>query len=50
MWRLITAQVATLQELETWWSLDDIYRANAVLDLQGAIEQALMPKLPKGKG
>lgn len=34
MWRLVIDQVATLQELDSHWSLDDIYRANALLDMR----------------
>lgn len=30
----MTEKVCTLTELETTWSLDDVMRANAVLDMQ----------------
>ena len=36
MWRLVTAKVATLTEIDGNWSIDDIYDANAVLDFQQA--------------
>jgi len=31
---------ATLHELETTWSLDDVYRANAALDFRAEAEAA----------
>lgn len=31
-WRLVEAKVATLRDLETWWSVDDVFDANDVLD------------------
>lgn len=42
----------TLHDLETHWGLDDVIRANAVLDIKEEIEHAMMPKIPssvKGK-
>lgn len=32
MWRLVSKQWATLQELETHWSIDDVADANDALD------------------
>ena len=37
--------MATLSELETIWSLDDMYRANAILDMQLDLEQEVSRKL-----
>lgn len=36
LWRLVIAEppVATLTELETVWSLDDVLRGNAALDFR----------------
>lgn len=34
MWRLVLERRATLAELETIWSLDDVARANALLDME----------------
>ena len=34
IWRLIFENIATLQELETIWSLDDVLRANAILNMK----------------
>lgn len=31
--------MATLTELETTWSLDDVLRANALLDMREAIQR-----------
>jgi hypothetical protein len=34
IWRLVLENVASLQELETIWNLDDVERANALLDMR----------------
>ena len=42
IWRLWIADKATLADLESTWSLDDVVRACAVLDMQAdmqAVEQ-----------
>jgi hypothetical protein len=39
VWRLVTMKVATLTEIDTAWSLDDILDANAVLDYQAAAQE-----------
>ena len=36
---MVFEKVATLEELETVWNLDDLDRANAILDMRLAIEQ-----------
>lgn len=33
-WRLITAGKAKLEELESWWSIDDVAIANETLDAE----------------
>jgi len=33
-----------LQELETVWTLDDVFRANALLDMRSDIETAITEK------
>jgi hypothetical protein len=33
VWRLVVKQVATLQEVETYWSADDVARACGFLNL-----------------
>jgi len=38
IWRLITAKVATLEEIETHWSLDDLIDANDALDFQVCVD------------
>lgn len=38
IWRLVFERVATLEELETHWSLDDVARANALLDMKNTYE------------
>lgn len=37
-WKLILAKVATLQELETHWSITDVWEGMEALDLQQASE------------
>lgn len=44
MWRLVIEGAATLAELETVWSLDDLLRANAVMDFRAAQEAAAAAK------
>ena len=39
VWRLVTARVATLTEIDSAWSLDDMLDANAVLDYQAAAQE-----------
>lgn len=41
-------KVAALEELETTWSLDDLARANAWMDMREAMERAARP--PENKG
>jgi len=36
----VLQKVATLEELERHWSLDDVARANALLDMRDDIEDA----------
>lgn len=38
MWRLVIERIATLEEMDRHWTLDDIYRANALLDMQADIK------------
>jgi len=44
IWRLILEGIATLEELETTWSLDDAQRAEAMLNLRKAVEDQIMKK------
>jgi len=43
VWRLVIERVATLTEIDSAWSLDDILDANAVLDYRAA-QQEPKPK------
>jgi hypothetical protein len=38
VWRLVTEKIATLQELETVWSYDDMVRAIVALDIRSEID------------
>jgi hypothetical protein len=40
IWRLWLNGKATLEELETTWSYDDVIRANAILDIDHDIQIA----------
>jgi hypothetical protein len=40
-------RLATLEELDRRWTLEDIYKGNALLDMQADIDAADAPK-PKG--
>lgn len=33
MWHVVLSKIATLQEIETHWSLDDLIRAHLALEL-----------------
>ena len=39
--------MATLEEIERSWSLDDVYRADAVLSYNDACEKYIMEHPPK---
>ncbi len=42
--------MATLYEVDTYWTYDDVARANAVLDMMDALEEAEAKRLKtKGK-
>ena len=47
MWRLVVERVATLQEIETAWSIDDLMDANDFLD---AWIEAGAARTPGGSG
>ena len=38
MWRLVMERIATLEEINRSWSLIDIYKANALLDMRADIQ------------
>lgn len=44
IWRPIMERVATLYEIETVYSLDDIVRVNTYLDVLKEVESASIPK------
>jgi hypothetical protein len=39
IWILVTEKIATLNELETVWNIDDVERALAILNLKMEIEE-----------
>jgi hypothetical protein len=41
---LITDHVATLEEVERFWSLDDVLRAHAALNVKAAMLNISLPK------
>jgi hypothetical protein len=38
LWRLVKNNMATWSELSTHWSMDDVAKANAILDMTDTIE------------
>ena len=38
IWRIVLAQIATLKEIETYWSIDDLADANEALDIKAEAE------------
>ena len=38
VWSLVMQKVATLEELENYWSLDDVIKMHALLEMQEAME------------
>ena len=45
IWRIVLAKMATLNEIETTWSFDNIMDANEILDIKEDIEQASTPEI-----
>jgi hypothetical protein len=41
---LVISEVATLEEIERHYSVDDVYRANAILDMKADLESAEQAK------
>ena len=39
VWRLVTRRIATLHEIETHWSINDLFDANEVLDALDEVQQ-----------
>ena len=50
IWRLILEGIVSLQEIEQSWSLDDVMRANALLDLKIDLRQEEERKASNGRG
>lgn len=48
VWRIVKEGLATLTEIETSWSLDDIRRAEAVLDYASDISYLSAPRQRRG--
>jgi hypothetical protein len=47
LWRLVFEKIS-LHELETTWSLDDMIKANTVLDIQNTVQALYMEGLTNG--
>jgi hypothetical protein len=45
VWRVVLSGNATLTEIETMWSIDDLGDANEALDIQAEIEAAISEAL-----
>ena len=48
-WLLITEKIATLQELETFWSLSDLMKCHATLEFKNEISTERIKKLTPKK-
>lgn len=48
IWSLVFQKIATLQDLETTWSLDDALRAAAFLEMKNALELETQKELSHG--
>ena len=50
IWRLVLLEkIATLEEIESHWSLDDVMRATAVLDFRGDVEKDMTDKRARAR-
>lgn len=49
LWRLILEGICSLEELKTSWTLDDVLRATAILDMKQAIQKMAEARMEKGK-
>ncbi len=53
VWTLVTEKIATLHEIETHWSLDDLFRAHDTLEIKAAFmedqRKSMQSKQPKSK-
>lgn len=50
IWRLVLEGIVSLQEIEQSWSLDDVMRANALLDMKIDLRQEEERKAFNGRG
>jgi len=51
IWRVWAAGKATLNEMETTFSFDDLQRAIAMMEVEDEIQRIITPKIDKmGKG
>ena len=39
VWRLVISKLATLKDIDTFWTVDDILKGNAVLDMQDTFDE-----------
>ena len=49
IWRLVLETHVSLDELETRWSLDDVVRANTMLNIQKTIQDLYIAGAADGK-
>jgi len=45
IWQLVTQKIVTLHDLETIWSLDDVMRALALLNMKNDVESDDLEKM-----
>ena len=46
MWRVIGEGMASLRDVDEWWSLTDILDANEYLDVMGDVRESKKPPAP----
>lgn len=44
VWRLVVEKIATLTEIDNYWTAKDIFKANAVLDMKADITDNIEPR------
>lgn len=49
MWSLVNQKIVTLRDLESWWSLDDVMKVCAVIELNADIAKERRKKIMNGK-
>ena len=49
IWQLVTKKICSLQEIEYYWSLDDVLRANATIEFNNELQKELSREKKNGR-